>query len=264
VGVVWDPATGRLFLATGNGIYDGAAGGNGWGDSILALHPDGTGDGTGRPVDSYTPDEYQALQDLDADLGSTAPALLPALPGSAVAHAGVQGGKDGLLRLVDLDDLSGAGEPGHTGGELQKLPVLQGGVVLTAIAVWVNPADGASWVFVANGNGISGLKLGLDASHRPRLPSTPPNAWTDHPGGSSPIVANGILYYASSNGMLALDPTTGARLWRGGELGPVHWESPIVVNGRLYVTDETARLLVYEPNPGLHAPRRRLARLGER
>ena len=49
----------------------------GWGDTVFALNPDGTGAGGGPPVDSYTPTNYQALQNTDADLGSTAPAVLP-------------------------------------------------------------------------------------------------------------------------------------------------------------------------------------------
>jgi len=248
-GVVYDPATGKIFMSTGNGDFDANAGGSDWGDSVFALHPDGTGNGSGWPLDSYTPTEFQTLQNTDADLGSTAPALLPAPPGSTVAHLAVQSGKDAQLRLLNLDDLSGAGGPGHVGGELQKLGVPQGGGVLTAIAVWVNPADKATWMFVANGAGISGLKLGLDNTGKPRLPTSAPGVWTVHAGGSSPIVVNGILYFATSGAMLALEPTTGTQLWRDTNLGGIHWESPIVVNGTLFVTDENSHLLVYRPTP---------------
>ena len=52
----------------------------------------------------------------------------------------MQGGKDAKLRLLNLDDLSGQGGPGHTGGEIGPLvDVPQGGQVLTAPAVWINP-----------------------------------------------------------------------------------------------------------------------------
>ncbi|TAM52008.1 MAG: hypothetical protein EPN53_06280, partial [Acidobacteria bacterium] len=247
-GVVYDSALDLMFLATGNGAFDANGGGNDWGDSVLALHPDGAGDGHGWPVDSYTPTEYQTLQNADADLGSTAPAILPPPAGSVVAHVAVQSGKDAMLRLLDLGDLSGQGGPGHVGGELQRMPVPQGGQVLTAPAVWVNPADGATWVFVANGAGVSGLELGLNAGGTPQLPTAAPGRWTTTPGGTSPIVANGILYVASSGAVRALDPTTGTQLWRDTNLGSIHWESPIVANGRLYVTDESAHLLAYEPS----------------
>jgi outer membrane protein assembly factor BamB len=243
VGVVYDPDNDRLFMATGNGDYDGNAAGHEWGDSVFALHPDGTGSG-GNPVDAYTPTEFQQLEDTDADLGSTAPALLPAPAGSNVAHLGLQSGKDAKLRLLNLDNLSGLGGPGHTGGELQKINVPQGGGVLTAPAVWVDPVDGATWAFVANGAGISGLKLGVDGAGNPALASQ----WTSGTGGSSPIVVNGVLYDSSFSGIRGLNPRTGAQLWSAA-LGGVHWESPIVAAGHLYVTDEAGKLWAFAPNP---------------
>jgi len=249
-GVVYDSDNDMIFMATGNGTFDGNLPGHfGWGDSVFALHPDGTGNGAGQPVDSYTPTEFQALQDGDVDLGSTAPAIVAALPGSSVTHLAVQSGKDAKLRLLNLDNLSGAGGPGHLAGELQKIDVPQGGEVLTALAVWTNPVDGGVWVFVANDSGISGLQATVGLSGNPSL--TP--RWTDATGGSSPIVANGILYYAGSAGVRALDPTTGSLLWSDASIAGIHWESPIVVNGRLYVTDEASQLWAYGPNPAAPA-----------
>jgi hypothetical protein len=244
-GVVYDAPDDRILMATGNGTYDGNTGHFDWGDSVFALHPDGTGNGAGQPLDSYTPAEFQQLQNADLDLGSTAPAILPVLPGSRVPHLAVQSGKDAKVRLLDLDDLSGAGGPGHVGGELQKIDVPQGGGVLTQPAVWSNPLDGGVWVIIANGNGISGLQATVDALGNPSLTSR----WTDPNGGTSPIVANGILYYAGASGLRALDPATGAQLWSDASIGGIHWESPIVVNGRLYVTDEGARLWAYALHP---------------
>jgi outer membrane protein assembly factor BamB len=262
-GVVYDPDVNRIFMATGNGTFDANTGGHNWGDSVFALSPDGTGTSLGGPLDSYTPPEYQALQDADADLGSTAPAILPVPAGSAVPHVAAQSGKDGVIRLINLDDLSGRGGPGHTGGELQIINVPQGGQVLTALAVWVNPTDGDTWVFVANASGISGLKLGLDPAGIPQLLTRPPNAWTGRTGGSSPVVVNGVLYYASTTLIQALDPTTGTQLWHDTTPRGNHWESPIVVNGRLYLTDESAQLLVYGlPSASPDRPRKHLRRFG--
>jgi outer membrane protein assembly factor BamB len=248
VGVVYDSALDLIFMATGNGDFDATSGGNDWGDSVFALNPDGTGNGSGWPVDSYTPTEYQSLQDTDLDLGSTAPAILPVPAGSTVAHLGLQSGKDSKLRLLDLADLSGQGGPGHTGGELQKINLPQGGVVLTAPAVWVNPVDGATWVFVANGSGISGFKLGLNGSNVPQLATTAPGVWTKTPGGTSPVIADDMVFYSGYDGQVhALDPTTGTQLWADSTPNGLHWESPIVVNGRVYLTDDSGHLLVYEP-----------------
>jgi outer membrane protein assembly factor BamB len=238
VGVVYDPVTDRVFCATGNGIYDGNNGGHDWGDSVLSLHPDGTGQ-SGNPVDTYTPPEYAQLDQTDADLGSTAPAILPS-PGAQ--RLAVQGGKDGKLRLLDLLDLSGQGGPGHLGGELQILPVPQGGQVLTAPAVWSDPADGSTWLFVVTSNGISGLQLS-ESKGGPQLVSR----WIRTPGGFSPVVANGVLYYASPGRIAALDPETGDTLWSDSRIAGIHWESPIVANGVLYITDEAGHLTAYAP-----------------
>jgi hypothetical protein len=71
-GVNVDPATGNVFVATGNGIYDANSSGNDWGDSIIELNPNLT-----SIVDSYTPASYNSLDSNDADFGSTAPVILP-------------------------------------------------------------------------------------------------------------------------------------------------------------------------------------------
>ncbi|HVT60775.1 MAG TPA: PQQ-binding-like beta-propeller repeat protein [Thermoanaerobaculia bacterium] len=243
-GAIYDGENDRLFAATGNGNFNANAGGHDWGDSVFALRPDGSGNGP-LPLDSYTPTTFQQLQDHDADLGSTAPAVLPAPSGSSVPRLAVQGGKDALLRLLDLDDLSGQGGPGHLAGELQLLAVPQDGQVLTQPAVWVNPADGSTWTFVANGNGISGLQLVIGGGGAPKLAVR----WKDSAAGTSPIVANGMVFYVGPSGVSALDATSGVLLWRDASPAFIHWESPIVVNGRLYVTDQVSRLWAYEPNP---------------
>ena len=72
-------------------------------------------------------------------------------------------------------------------------------------------------------------------------------------GGGSPIIANNVLYYASAVGLVAIDPATGDILTTKTDMGVstsapgvFHKQSPIVVNGRVYVTDENDKLWVYE------------------
>jgi outer membrane protein assembly factor BamB len=243
-GVVYDSDLDRIFFATGNGAFDVPQGRHDWGDSVLELQPDGTGNGA-LPMDSYTPASFQQLADQDLDLGSTAPALLPPLAASRYPHLGLQSGKDGLIRLLDLDDLSGQGRPGQVGGELLTIPVPQGGEVLTAPAVWVDPASGTAWVFLANDAGISGLQLTADAGGTPSLLPV----WTRLEGGTSPVVANGIVFYVGPAGLQALSPENGAVLWSDplpGKAG-IHWQSPIVIDGRIYVADQGRSLWAYAP-----------------
>jgi hypothetical protein len=239
--VIYDANTDRIYVSSGNGDYNPAA--HDWGSTVFALHPDGSGH-NGNPLDSYTPANFQQLTDTDADLGSTAPAILPALAGSPYQDLAVMSGKDGLLRLLNLADLSGKGGPGHTGGEIgAPIPVPQTGGVLTQPATWQNPQDNSSWVFIANGAGTSGLKLTLDGSGIPSLATV----WKNTQGATSPVIAGGVLFEASSGSVRALDPVTGKTLWSDSGIGGIHWESPVVANGRLYITDESGNLTAYIP-----------------
>ncbi len=238
-GVIYDPATDRIYMATGNGTFDPKR--HDWGDTIFSLKPDGTGV-DGNPVDSYTPANHHFLNRADLDLGSTAPAILPTPTKCSVRNLAVQGGKDMKLRLVDLADLSGRHGPGHVGGEIGRpIDVPQGGMVFTQAAVWVNPMDHSTWVFVATFSGLSALKLQVSPRGMPSLKTV----WRNGDEGSSPIIANNVLYCAGSHDISAFDPTTGKVLWQSRSIGRIHWESPIVVNGVLYITDESGHLTAY-------------------
>jgi hypothetical protein len=239
-GSTYDAATNRVYVATGNGTFNPQGSDPSWSDSVLALAADGGGSGNGAPLDSYTPGNYQDLQDQDNDLGSTSTAILPAPAGSAVQHVGLQVGKDAQLHLIDLDNMSGGGGPGHVGGEIQTLAVPQGGEGMREQpSVWVNPSDGSTWLFVGNlfGHGISGLQLGLDGNNRPHLTTR----WTKNDASTSSIVANGVLYNAGTctNGVcvVARNPLTGDVLWSSPSIAYPHWQSPILVNGAIYIVD---------------------------
>ncbi|MCL5267694.1 MAG: PQQ-binding-like beta-propeller repeat protein [Bacteroidetes bacterium] len=235
-GVVYDAATDRIYAATGNGTFDPKK--HDWGDTIFSLNPDGTGR-DGNPVDSYTPGNHSYLNAADLDLGSTAPAIIPTPENCTVRNLAVQGGKDMKLRLVNLADLSGKGCPGNVGGEIGRIiDVPQGGMVFTQPAVWVNPRNHSTWVFVATFGGLSGLRLHVDGRGEPSLQVI----WKNADEGSSPIVANNVLFCAGSHDMRALDPTTGRLLWHDTTIGGIHWESPIVADGVLYITDESGDL----------------------
>ncbi|MBV8199733.1 MAG: PQQ-like beta-propeller repeat protein, partial [Acidobacteria bacterium] len=126
------------------------------------------------------------------------------------------------------------------------LALPQGGEVLPQPAVWVSPVDGTIRMFIANYSGLAAIQLGADASGNPSLTSV----WTNHVAGTSPVVANGMIFYAASGvGLEGVDPGDGTVLWADSSIGNVHWESPIVVNGKLFQGDENAVLWAYGPNP---------------
>jgi hypothetical protein len=235
-GVIYDPYHDRILMTTGNATFQPNS--YLWGDTVFSLNPDGSGAG-GNPLDSYTPSNYQYLQDADLDIGSTAPAILPLASGK-YPHLAVQGGKDGVIRLLNLDQLSGQNGVGNTGGEVFSMTIPMGGPILTQPAVWVNLADNSSWIFVSNGAGLSGLQLSVSPGGDPSLVSK----WTSG-GSTSPLVVNGMVFFARGGLIGALNATNGSLLWSDTHIGTIHWESPVVVNGMLYITDQSGKLTAY-------------------
>jgi outer membrane protein assembly factor BamB len=240
-GVTVDPVTGNVFAATGNGPFTGNQGGHNWGDTVLELSADLT-----RLVDTYTPATYQALDQGDQDLGSMAPALLPKIPNSRTPYLAAQAGKDGVLRLLDRQNLSGQGGPGHVGGALSTIGTPGGCGVLTQPAVWTDPA-GAVWLFVTDSCGTAGYQVSTAADGSTTLHQV----WSIPQGATSPVVAGGVLFAATGGAVFALDPATGRQHWTstqhsaGGSVGDIHWESPIVVGGRLYCSDQNGHVTAY-------------------
>jgi hypothetical protein len=203
-GAVIDPLTNHLFVATGNGPYTANRGGDDWGGSVLELTQDGT-----RLLDSYTPTNVYDLLGQDQDLGSAAPALVPFIQRSTTPALAVQAGKEGVLRLLNRQNLSGKGGLGHLGGELQTLDAPDHCPVLTQPAVWTDPHGGAIWVLVSNGCAIGGYQV----STSPQGSTTLSSVWNVEGSATSPIVAGGVLFAATSlNGVVALEPQTGRQL----------------------------------------------------
>jgi len=239
-GATFDAGTNRVFISTGNGFFNANVLGNyNWGDSVLALLPDGAGRNA-LPDDSYTPTNFQQLEDQDTDLGSVSLAILPVPAAHAGQHIGAQLGKDAEIRLLDLTNMSGTNLVGSVGGELQLLDVPQGGGGMSEQpATWVD-GSGNTWLLIANNSGVAGLKLRFSSQNAPFLEVE----WSHGGTAKSAIVANGVLYYAAacsgSYCMNAANPVTGDVLWTSSEhLASLHWQSPIIVNGAIYIADGT-------------------------
>ncbi len=215
-GVVVDPATGNLLVATGNGPWDGR---RSWGDSVLMLAPD-----AGRLLQGWTPANQAELEAGDVDLGSTAPAILA--PGLAV-----QGGKDGKLRLLSLRRLNGrTGTAGPlTGGELQTVSTPGGAGLFSAPAVWRGP--GGPWLFVSTFSGTGAYRL-----RGGRLAV----AWENGNAGTSPVVAGGLLYVYDPGGSLRVYRPASGALVATLPAGGGHWNSPIVTDGRIALGEGSA------------------------
>jgi hypothetical protein len=204
-GAVIDPETGDIFIATGDGRWDGRTN---WGDAAIALDSTAT-----RIVDNYTPTNTEQLDASDADVGSTSPVLL----GSGLV---AQGGKDGSIRLIEFGRTRGSSP--RRGGEAQTVRTPSGGQLLTAPAVM--RAGSTTWLFAADNGATVAWTLGGG-----RLKE----AWRNGNGGTSPVIAGGLLYvYDPGGGLRVYAPQTG-RLITTLEAGGGHWNSAIVADGRI-------------------------------
>jgi outer membrane protein assembly factor BamB len=207
-GAAVDPATGDLVVATGNAPWNGSTD---WGDSVLVLSPDAS-----KLLRHWTPSDQQHLNETDLDLGSTSPALLS-------GGYAVQGGKDALLRLLQLRTLPGVNK--KLGGELQTVPTPGGVALFSEPAVWKG-----TWVFVADDAGTQAWRL-----ERGRLRSV----WSNGTGGTSPVVAGSLLFVAGSGSLHVYLPASGKEV-ASLPLGDLHWQSPIVADGRVVVAEGNA------------------------
>ena len=239
----------RVFIATGNGPYTGSVGGFDWGESVLALSPslrDANDAALTLPTDSYTPSQFEALNDADLDLGVSVPAIVPPPPGSNVKNLGVQIGKDAILRLLDLDNLSGAGAPGHLDGELSQVTGLgYFGFTSNQSAVWTDPDTGVSWFLLACEALEYGFMVDSGTFGGPNVRLV--QSWTRDVGGTgggSPVVANGIEFVIEAQNLVGLDPKTGTVVWSTPIAG-VHWASPIVVDGKIFLADGNSTISAY-------------------
>jgi hypothetical protein len=211
-GAVIDSTTGDILVATGNARWDGRTN---WGDAAIALDSSAT-----NVLDNYTPTNTNELSDRDADLGSTSPALLS---GGYVA----QGGKDGSIRIVEFGRTRGATP--RQGGEAQIVPTPSGTDLFTAPAVL--RAGSTTWLFAADNGGTAAWTF---SGGRLR------QMWKNGNGGTSPVIAGGLLYvYDLAGGLRVYAPETGKQV-AVLDCGGGHWNSPIVVDGRIALPEGDA------------------------
>lgn len=211
-GAVIDAKTGDIYVATGNALWDGKTN---WGDAIIELNSDAS-----TMLGNWTPENTEELNETDGDLGSTSPVLTggPYL---------IQGGKDRMLHVVDWRKMTGTAP--HRGGEASSVPTPGHQRLFTAPALWQH--GGVTWVYVADGGATAAYTLnGGQLQMR----------WHSDHAGTSPVVADGMLFvYDPKGGLYIYDASSGRQLAEL-DCGSGHWNSPIVADGMIALPEGNA------------------------
>jgi hypothetical protein len=249
-------ASGNLYVVTGNGTFDTAAPRSNYGESFIKLR---TASGL-SVVDFFTPKDQAALSAADFDLGSGGALVLPDAAGSAAhPHLVVGGDKQGILYLIDRDQMTGF-DPG--GDQIvQKLMVTPGSGCVTC-GIFSTPLYWQGWLYVAAVGEVV-KQYTLTNASLSTAPAQSGNDVFNFPG-ATPVISsngatNGILWAldTSNNGtpngsgsdgaavLYAYDAVTLSKLFSSPTRGAgaagdaVKFAVPTVVNGKVYVGTQT-------------------------
>ncbi len=246
-------ANGYIYVATANGTYDGPAGASDFGDSVLKMGWNGNVFGV---LDFFTPYNQLQLAQLDLDLGSAGPLVLPDQPG-LYPHELIVGGKEGGLYLINRDELGQFNADADN--VIQSIPHAAASELNGVPAYWNNSVYVAGDVdYIKQYSLVNGL-----------LMQQPVSQTTVLFGGAGPastsITANGnsggVLWAIrhTNPALFAFDPTNLANKFYDSTLAlsgrdkmvPVaRFVTPTISNGKVYIGG-TAALEVYGLLPAL-------------
>lgn len=210
-GAIWSsgnaPAVdsaGDVWTSTGNG---GSGSSYGYQESVLKLDPDM------NLLDHWAPSTWQNLDSSDADLGSSAPLLLP---GGLV----FQIGKQGIGYLLSASNLGG------TGGNPQSQGPVCGGS-------WGGAVYDAGIIYVTCSTGLRALALNASAPSFSALAGWQVNSTVNGP----PIVAGGLVWATDWNhsALYGLNPQTGQAVVRQSTPSMEHFTTPSASDGKLFL-----------------------------
>ncbi|HYW40034.1 MAG TPA: hypothetical protein VE957_18130 [Terriglobales bacterium] len=244
---------GYIYVATANGTYDGPAGGNDFGDSVLKMGWNGSVFGV---LDFFTPYNQLQLAQNDLDLGSSGPLVLPDQPG-LYRHELVAGGKQGTLYLINRDNEGRFNST--TDDVIQSIPGAVADELVGVPSYWNNSVYVAGDLdYIKQFSLVNGMLTQLPVSQTTVLF-----------GGAGPA-STSITAHGNNNGILwairhsnptlfAFDPTnlahefydsTQALQLRDKLVPVVRFVTPTISNGKVYIGG-TAALAVYGLLPAL-------------
>ncbi|MEN3338149.1 MAG: hypothetical protein V7647_1825 [Acidobacteriota bacterium] len=249
-------AAGHVYIATGNGLWDGT---RNFGNSLLEL---GVSRTTGFTLlDYFTPGNEAQLSTLDYDLSGSGFTLLPG------TNLLLGGGKEGVLYLLNAANL------GHKFSNDTQIPqriAVSGGHVMGGAVFWSSSTLGPLVYNWSEDDVLKAYRLSAG-----RL-ATPPYAQGQvmspgHPGGSLALSANGStsgtgivwasmptnaddLHGLTAGILRAFNAETLQEIWtseqnaardRVGTL--MKFVPPTVANGKVYIPNHDGAVRVYGP-----------------
>ncbi len=144
-------SSGKMYVTTANGSWDHNSSPYttepDWGESFLRLVPSASGPFSAKFSDTtsyFTPNNWNALNGGDLDIGSSGVVLLPTQTGGTHSNIMVGGGKGAVLYVIDRDNLGGENA---TDSAIQEIPE-QGGDWL-----FVTPAYFNGYIYYAPSGG---------------------------------------------------------------------------------------------------------------
>ncbi|HSU54954.1 MAG TPA: discoidin domain-containing protein [Candidatus Dormibacteraeota bacterium] len=237
----------HIYFSTGNGDFNASSGGANYGESIVGL------DNSLHVVTYYTPSGWSRLNGHDLDLGGCGLLLIP---GTRLL---VTGGKDQHLHLVNADNMGGLA------GGLQDFDDGNGHNHGGPVAF--NSPAGLLVYIQPEGTALEAYKMvnGLFSPTTPYWTSPVPPP-TGMPGGqmwvsgtgASAVLWETVPFSADANhatvaGILrAFDPSTGIEIYNSHQNQTrddygnfAKNPSPVVANGKVYVSTFSGWLAVY-------------------
>jgi len=231
-------ANGNIFAVTGNGYYSAVNTAKGYGESVLSLSS------ILKKNSTFTPANFQALNDADRDFGSGAVMLIPPVAGQLAPPLAVAMGKAHILYLLNASNLGGLEKAGKT--PLQQYTV---GTSWCACgpAYYMGPNGGLLY-YQAASDVIHAFSV--STARHPSLTDVADGTTTAGGGGSFPVVSSngstpgtGVVWLVRREMPEILEAYDAVNLGAPLFAGDAHlWSNgydafitPLVANGRVYV-----------------------------
>lgn len=211
-GAIWESgnappvdSAGDVWISTGNGNSSS----NDYQESVLKLDPSKVD----PPLDQWAPSDWASLDSSDADIGSSAPVLLP---NGLVFEIG----KQGFGYLLSASGLGGVG----------AAPRLKASVCSGS---WGGGIYYSGVIYVTCSNGLHALSLDASAGSFSAL-----NGWQVAASANGPPIVAGNLVWATdwNHGVLyGLNPQTGQPVVTQSTPAMDHFATPSASDGKLFL-----------------------------